>query len=197
MSDPGDTTDAKLAPLMEHFGERLNRVFAYFACALEFEGDEDLGTDPMHNARAWMLQTIENACIDTTLIALRDLDDFLIRRTQNTKPDDLRASDFGYNGSHAFLTQSEREKINKLVAHTTTVGAANQGFRWDILELATKGVSQSLEFLKWVEKEYGLAHFNLYTAACFIRTRVDSQFAHITREAGNQPEANTKRESEP
>jgi hypothetical protein len=183
MSDSADMTDAKLAPLLEHFGERLNRVFAYFICALEFEGDEDLRADPTHNARAWTLQTIENACIDTSLIALRDLDDFLTPRAGRTKPDDIRASDFSYAGSHTFLTQSERERINKLIAHTTTVGATAQGFRWDILELATKGVSQSLEFLKWVENEYGLVHFYLYTAALVIRTRVQSQFAFITHEA--------------
>ena len=186
MSEPSDNTDARLAPLMEHFSERLNRAFAYFFCALEFDGDEDLRADPTHNARAWSLQTIENACIDTALFALRDLDDFLTTRTTHTEPDDIRASDFGYKGSHRFLTPSEREKINKLVAHTTTVGAASQGFRWDVLELATKGVSQCMEFLKWVEKEYGLAHFNLYTAALVIRNRSESQLAFICSEAERQ-----------
>jgi hypothetical protein len=180
MSESSHNTDARLAPLMEYFGERVNRVFAYFLCALEFDGDKDLRADPAHNTRAWSLQTIENACMDTTLIALRDLDDFL---TTRTRPDDIRASDFNYPGSHTFLTQSERDNINKLIAHTTTAGVASQGFRWDILELASKGISQSMVFLRWVEKEYGLVHFNLYTAAIAIRTRTESQFEFISGEA--------------
>ncbi len=183
MSDSLDDTDARLAPLVEYVGERVNRVFAYFYCALEFDGDEDLRADPARNDRAWSLQTIENACMDTTLIALRDLDDFLTGRKPETKPDDIRASDFGYSGSHSFLTKSEREKINKLIAHTTTVGVAFHGLRWDILELATKGISQSVVFLRWVEKEYGLAYFNLYTATMAIRTRIESQFESISGEA--------------
>jgi len=168
---------------MEYFGERLNRVFACFFCALGFDGDEDLRADPTHNARAWSLQTIENACIDTTLIALRDLDDFLRERTSTSKPDDIRASNFGFAGSHSFLTQCQRESINKLILHITTVGAASQPFCWDILELAAKAIAQCLESLKWVEKKFGQAHFNLDTAALAIRTKTESQFDFISREA--------------
>jgi hypothetical protein len=149
---------------------------------LEFEDDEDMHADPTNNARAWSLQTIKNACMDTTLIALRDLDDFFTERTTPAK-DDIRASHFGYGGSHAFLTQSERVMINKLIAHTTTVGAASQGVRWDILELVSKGVSQCLEFLSWIENEYGLAHFNLYTAALVIRRRSGAHLAFVRSEA--------------
>jgi hypothetical protein len=172
---------------MEYFGERLNRTFAYFVCVLEFDGDEDLRTDSTNNSRAWSLQTIKNACMDATLIALRDLDDFFtepdLAKPKPHAKDNIRALDFGYGGSHTFLTPSERKKINKLIAHTTTVGAASQGFRWDILELAVKGVSQCLEFLSWIENEYGLAHFNLYTAAFVIRKRSASQLAFIRSEA--------------
>jgi hypothetical protein len=183
MSDPVERTDAKLAPLMEHFAERLNRVFAYFVFVLEFEGDEDLDADSTHNTRAWRMQTIKNACLHTTLIALRDLDDFLAPRVPRTKPDDLKASDFGLKKRLCFLAVGERERINKLVAHTTSVGAQTQDFRWDILELASKCISQSLEFLKWVEKEYDLRYFYLYTAAVVIRNRAGSQFESIVREA--------------
>src|SRR5438552_18947499 len=112
MSAPLHKADAELAPLMQHFGERLNRVFAYFFCSLEFEGDEDLRADSKDNARAWMLQTIENACIDITLIALRDLDDFLSPRTANSKVDDLKASAFGFAKRALFLALVERDRIN-------------------------------------------------------------------------------------
>ena len=88
MSESTNSADAKLAPLLEHFGERQNRVFAYFYCESEFGGDEDLRADSIHNDRAWTLQIIENACIHETLIALRDLDDFFAPRTkETTKPE--------------------------------------------------------------------------------------------------------------
>jgi hypothetical protein len=183
MSDSREQIDAKLAPLMEHFAERLNRVFAYFWCALEFEHDEDLRAEPTHNHRAWTLQTIENACIDSTLMGLRDLDDFFTPRPPGPRTDDLKACDFGYTGRHSFLTQSERRKINKIIAHTTTVGAASRGYRWDVLELASKGISQAWMFLQWVEKEYGIPHVMLYTAALAIRKRTEAQMALITQEA--------------
>jgi hypothetical protein len=191
MNEPEEDADDRLAPLMEYFGERLNRTFAYFLCVLEFEDDEDLHADPSGNARAWSLQTIKNACMDGTLIALRDLDDFLTEKDPPQKSgrtparkDDIRAFRFGYEGSHTFLTDAERTKINKLIAHTTTEGVAFQGFRWDILELLTKGISQCHAFLKWIEEEYGLAaHFNLYTAALMIRTQSEKHLAFIRSEA--------------
>lgn len=181
MSESSEITDAKLAPLMEYFGERVNRVCAYFACTYEFDGDADRRGDPTLDGRAWRLKTIENACMDATLLALRDLDDFLSARTSKDKPDDVRASDFAYEGTHSFLSKSERDKINKLIAHTTTVGAASQDLGWDILELATKGITQCIEFLAWVEKQYGLRHFNLYTAALAIRRLSEAQLAFIQR----------------
>jgi hypothetical protein len=190
MNEPEEDADERLSPLMEYFGERLNRTFAYFLCVLEFENDEDFQADPTGNARAWSLQTIKNACMDGTLIALRDLDDFLTEKdppkTSGRTParkDDIRAFRFGYMGSHTFLTEAERTKINKLIAHTTTEGVAFQGFRWDILELLTKGISQCHAFLKWIEEEYGLVHFNLYTAAFVIRNQSEKHLAFIRSEA--------------
>lgn len=178
MSDDQEVNDEKLAREMEYLGERLNRVFSYFFFQFEFESDDDLRSDPSGNPRSWRLETIENACLDTTLLALRDLDDFFRAKT---KPDDLRASDFGYSGGHSFLTTTEREAINKRVAHTTTVGSASPGFRWDILELETKGISQVLEFLRWVESQYDMRYFLLRTAALPIRTHTEGFHEAVTR----------------
>lgn len=92
MSESSDDADERLAPLMEYFGDRVNRAFAYFLCVLEFEDDEDLHADPTNNARAWSLQTIKNACMHTTLIALRDLDDFLSTRKKQRQDDTTTAA---------------------------------------------------------------------------------------------------------
>lgn len=183
MSDSIEKDDERLAALLEYFGDRLNLVFAYFFCALEFEGDADMRDAAAHNDRALSLQVIENACIHSTLIALRDLDDFLHERTSSTQPDDVRISDFGFNGKRSFLTTSDRVRINKSIAHTTTTGAATHPDHWDILELATKGVSQCVNFLTWVEKEYGLDYFNLYSAALVIRKKALAQLDYVQKAA--------------
>ncbi len=169
--------DRELAPLLEHFHERLNLLFSYFFCTLEFEGDDDLHSDPAKNDRAWALQTIQNACLPT-LIALRDLDDFLTPRTPRTEPDDIRASDFGMSQSLSFLSASECTDINKHIAHTTVPGAHGHGYRWDIFELATKAVRQSMEFLEWVQKHLA-RHFLVYTAAIACRGKTQAIYKWV------------------
>ncbi|MFZ5494093.1 MAG: hypothetical protein ACOZE5_01990 [Verrucomicrobiota bacterium] len=113
---------------------------------------------------------------------VRDLDDFLTTRNPKSKPDDLKASDFGFPESRSFLTVSERGTINKLIAHSTIVGAQSQGFRWDIWELTSKCVVQSCEFLKWIENHYGLSHFLLFTAALRCRTKTQKIHEYIAAE---------------
>ena len=181
MSDKHETDD-RLAPLLEYFAERLNRVFAHSFCVLEFQEDEDVRDDPGKNDRAWSLQTIQNGCSHASLIAIRDLDDFLTPRDSKSMPDDLRASDFGYPEARSFLTSSERIAINKRIAHTTTIGAASQQFRWDIWELTSKCVAQSFEFLKWVESHYGCSHFLLFTAALCCRTKSQKIYEWVAAE---------------
>ncbi len=181
MSDNSDT-DGKLGPMLEYFSERLNRVYTHFFCVLEFEEDEDARGDPDKNDRTWSLQTIQNGCFHASLIAIRDLDDFFKPRDSKSKPDDLKASDFGYTACRGFLTMSERVAINKLIAHTTIVGAQSQGFRWDIWELTSKCVAQSFEFLKWIESHYGFSHFLLFTAAFGCRTKTQKIHEYFAAE---------------
>lgn len=175
--------DDGISPHMEYFAERVNLLFSYYFCFLEIHGDEDLQDDPSVNARTWMLQTMQTACLHTSLIALRDLDDFFTPRTPKSKKDDLKASDFGVNDSLKFLTGTERRSINKLIAHTTRLGASNQLYSWDILELIAKAISQVDQFLDIIKKEYGLLeHFNTYTAAIVLQKKTKSIFDYIKRE---------------
>jgi hypothetical protein len=83
--------DSELSPRLEYFAERLNLVFSFFFFTLEFSDDEDLAQEAT-NHRAWALKTIANACLHTSLIALRDIDEFLRPRTSQSKPDDVKAS---------------------------------------------------------------------------------------------------------
>jgi hypothetical protein len=162
-------TDERLGPLLEYFNERLFRVFAHFFCILEFHDDEDSEGDPAENTAVWATQTIQNGCAHASLMAIRDLDDFLTERRRY--PDDLKASDFGYLGSHSFLSTAERRLIDKLIVHTTTVGAEAQAFEWSIWELASKCVTQSIDFLAWIENRYEFQHLRLYVAANISRRK--------------------------
>lgn len=173
-------TDARLSPLLEYFGERVTRVFDCHLCILIFEDDEDMRESPPHNHRTWALQGIHNACLESTLLALRDLDDFLTPRGHRAKPDDLKASDFGLAKDCHFLTASERQRINKLIAHTTLEGPKDRD-GWDVFELVSKGVSQSLDFLKWIIATYA-GHFELWTAAIVTKKTLESRLKYIAAE---------------
>ena len=118
----------------------MNLVFSFFYCLVEFENDEDFQANPAKNGRARALQTIRTACLHSTLIALRDLDNVLTPRAPKSEVDDLKVSDFGYPAGHSFLGKSERTRINKMIAHATLPGAEVPAHRWAIWELATKGI---------------------------------------------------------
>ncbi|HYT58787.1 MAG TPA: hypothetical protein VEL06_01365 [Haliangiales bacterium] len=178
-----DDLDSALAPHLEYFAERVNLLFAYHFCTLEFEHDQDFTRDASENDRAWSLKTIQNACLHTSLIALRDLDDFFTPRNRTTRSDDLRASDFGLARSLSYLTKGERERINKLIAHSTQHGAANVDYKWDILEMMSKAVPLSLAFLDWIKTDYSLLQFNMWTAAAGIYAKTNAVFEYVKKEA--------------
>lgn len=174
--------DETVSAQLEYFAERLNLVFSYFFCTLEFREDEDFAGEPGKSDRTWALQTIQNACLHTTLIALRDLDDFLSPRSPRSKPDDLKASDFGFPHSASFLAESERTAINKNIAHSTLPGVRTVGFRWDVFELATKGIRQAMLFLEWAEKHFGMDHFLTKSAALVCRRKTQAIYDYIAKE---------------
>jgi hypothetical protein len=172
---------------LEYFADRLNLVFSYFFCTLEFSEHEDFRGDPTKNDRTWALQTIHEACLNTTLIALRDLDDFLMPRTARSKDDDLKASDFGFPHAASFLAESERTAINKNIAHSTLSGLLARGFRWDVFEIATKGIRQAMQFLEWIEQQYLSEqdpdiNFLTWTAALGCRRKAQGIYDYIAKE---------------
>jgi len=178
--------DKKDAPHLEYFAERSNLLFSYHFCVLEFRDDEDCRREASENDRTWMLKTIQSACLHTSLIALRDLEDFFTPRTSGSKPDDLKASDFGMEDKLGFLTSDERQLINKLIAHTTKLGAAAVGHRWDLLELISKAVSQCDQFLDWVKENYSSEHFHIWTAAVATQAKTKVILKAIQAAADHQ-----------
>ena len=190
MADQSCDAEA-ISNALAYFAERVNRVFAYFYCVVEFEADEDFKAKPSENGRAWGLQTIRDACLHTTLIALRDLDDVFTPR-ESKKPGkrrtarstDFKLSDFSYPNSLSFLATSERNRINQEIAHTTLPGSTRLGGRWDIFELATKGVRQSLEFLQWAEKHFSTTHPTVAWDIVYCRTRTEKIHDYFAKIVG-------------
>jgi hypothetical protein len=191
MADNSSEAEA-ISNAFAYFAERVNFVFSYFYCVTEFEGDEDFVANPFENGRAWALQTIRSACLHTTLIALRDLDDVLTPRVfenskkrRHTRPSDFRISDFGYPTKLSFLARSDRDRINQEIAHTTLPGSEQLAPRWDIFELATKGVRQALLFLQWAEKHFADTHPTVSWDIIYCKTRtqkIHDYFAKIVEE---------------
>jgi len=178
--------DDALINLVGYFAERVNLVFSYFYCVIMFEDDEDFTASPLDNGRAWGLQTIRDACLHTTLIALRDLDDVMSQRTPKTRDDDLRLGDFGYPKPLSFLTRSERERINKEIAHATLPGSDPAKRRWDIFEVATKGVRQSLTFMEWVQQHFASTHPAASLSTIYFRTRTERTYEYFAAAIGER-----------
>ena len=53
--DQAGQTDERLSPLLEHFCERVTRLFNWHYFILMFEDDEDMRGNPSSNPRTWAL----------------------------------------------------------------------------------------------------------------------------------------------
>jgi len=168
--------DEQISHMIGFFADRLNLVFTHFFCTIEFDGDEDFAAPPtIKNARALRLRMIRNACLHTTLLALRDLDDVLDVRRPKKWPTDLKISDFGFPHSLGFLGKSERDSINTIIAHST-IPSAKISYRWDAFELTSKCIRQSIAFLEWIEKNRD------WSSALFCRTGIQSTYDYVAKE---------------
>lgn len=163
--------DKETALHLEYFADRSNLLFSYHFCLLTFQDDKDYQRAPTEGDRSWMINTIQTACLHTSLIALRDIEDFFTPRTSASRADDLKASDFGMEASLCFLTTDERTWINKLIAHTTKQGVERAGQCWDILELISKAMAQCDAFLDWIKQNYNLKDVYTWTAAAAIQAK--------------------------
>lgn len=102
--------------------------------------------------------TIWNAALESSLMSVRDLDDFF-RSNPKARPDDLIASDYQFPAGKSCLTQPEREAINKKLAHLTYHASrqlAQDPLRknprtWNNAEMVNRAMVLFLEFLDHLE----------------------------------------------
>jgi hypothetical protein len=75
---------------------------------------------PDYENRRLELVSIKSACVESTLMSIRDLGDFFRPRTGKEHESDLRAEDyFGFKSMGDFLSKEERDSINQHIAHLT------------------------------------------------------------------------------
>jgi len=155
MSTPEPKFD-KVSSIVLHFADRLLLVFSYQMFHAEFRKDLPLLNDPspVHIRGYYTLRIIRKACLCTTLMALRDLNEILSHRPKK-QPGDLKAYDIGFPKGPGFLTGAERHAINMEIIHSTErAGLEDRNTSLDMIEVYTKGVAQGLRFLAWVKEEY-------------------------------------------
>jgi hypothetical protein len=104
----------------------VSQMFAvYFwktALKSRFEANEDLRLPSI---------ALENATVESSLIAIRAFDDFI--QSKKNHADDLVASDFDHLAlSGQGICRLERTKINKQIAHLTTIDLSSdrQGYSY-------------------------------------------------------------------
>ena len=104
---------------------------------------------------------LQNAALESSLMSIRDLDDFFASRL-GARSDDIVASDYGYPAGKQFLIFEERDGINKKLAHLTYRAAQERGQFpsqpnrrvWNNADLVGKAGSRFIAFLDHLEMNF-------------------------------------------
>src|SRR6267143_2209515 len=104
---------------------------------------------PLDNA----MQMIRNATIESSLFAIRTIDEFFFQGGRST---DIRAHHYdGFVNPGPFLATEERGKVSQRIAHLTIDRAENPQLPWRITLLIERTDRQAAPFLKFILSEAG------------------------------------------
>lgn len=140
---------------------RLNRGFTLYLWMTRIH--PMLVEHPRFPEERFAAVTIKNACVESVLLSVRDLDDFFRPRTNRDRDSDLRATDFfGYQSPGPFLSSAERESINQHIAHLTyhpvwtrTTGITPDSQQnWNTAELVGKAARAVFRFMDHLDQEF-------------------------------------------
>lgn len=106
------------------------------------------------------LITIRNAALESSLMSIRDLDDFFASNPRH--PDDMVAADFGFPPGKQFLTRDERLGINKKLAHLTyqavrehrRLPPIHTARSWNNADLVNRAMERVLELFTHLEQSF-------------------------------------------
>jgi len=130
--------------------------------------------------------TIKNAALESSLMSIRDLDDFFTS-SPSARPDDLIASDYGFPVGKNFLAAPEREAINKKLAHLT-YRATHELHRdplrqnprtWNNVEMVNRSISRLLEFLDHLKSSFFAENAEQIGMICSARDLIQITMKNI------------------
>jgi len=132
---------------------RAFQVFSFFYWFLH-------RNEAPHNENGVCDTVIGNAALESSLMSIRDLDDFF--GGKGKEKDDVIAADFGYSPVGRFLASDEREGINKKLAHLTyrsvqerrRDGAHTNPRTWNFATLAVRAMVAFIAFLDFLETTF-------------------------------------------
>jgi hypothetical protein len=154
------------------------------------------GLDAMERAGGTLsrgeLQLLDIAALESTLMSLRDIDDFFNTRA---RADDLRATDFGaFQDMGSYLQPSEREILNKALAHLTDFRISTKqkavvpppANELDVFDITARAVAMSAKFLDFLSITF--ATFHPHLTACVTETKnlLTLRLATWKRECGGR-----------
>jgi hypothetical protein len=130
---------------------RAFQCFALYHWRTRIHGDPRTRTDP-----AFAL--LQNAALESSLMSIRDLDDFFASRP-GSRTDDIIAIDYGFPQGRGFLSPDERDAINKKLAHLTycAVHERRQNYTqpnprtWNNADLVNRAMAAFNQFLVHLE----------------------------------------------
>jgi len=107
------------------------------------------------------IMCIKNACVETTLMSIRDIDDLF--KPRGNRDSDVRASDFfGFKSPGPILSPDERDSINQWIAHLTyhPIRAGTSGYgddptmEWDSARLLGKAGQAMIQLIDHVYENH-------------------------------------------
>ena len=137
--------------------------------------------------------TIKNAALESSLMSIRDLDDFFLCRT-DARQDDLIASDYGFPAGSNFLSVVERDAINKKLAHLTYRSAEElqqdplrrNPRTWNNAEMVNRATSLLLKFLDHLESVFFVGDNAQIGMICTARKTIQLTLKNINAVAQSE-----------
>lgn len=129
---------------------RAFQMFAYYHWWTFVQLHPDVSNDPSSIV-------LSNAALESSLMSIRDLDDFFCSRPKFA--DDLVASDYGFPSARNYLSKDEREAINKKLTHLTYRSVhelrddpmCKNPRTWNNADLVNRAMTRWLEFMGHLE----------------------------------------------
>jgi hypothetical protein len=154
------------------------------------------GLDAMERAGGSLsrgeLQLLDIAALESTLMSLRDIDDFFNTRA---RADDLRATDFGaFQDMGIYLEPAERDILNKALAHLTDFRISTHqktvvpspADELDVFDVTTRAVARIAKFLDFLGINFAASHPHLTESIAETKTLLTLRLATWKRGCGGR-----------